>query len=159
MSWIPDIYGVVSMSGIQDIIWHGRCYFCFMSKLVKPKFDFVEKVIQKGIESIEDKIPEWEVNRQEKIKKANQEVAKKFAEQFGIQSIPNIEDPIRNMLNDHIIYEVKRKRLTHATLANIALTSRSRITAILNRNIQEVSIDSLLKILGCLGVSVKITLD
>jgi hypothetical protein len=50
-----------------------------------------------------------------------------------------------------------RKRLTHAQVARLARTSRTRITAILNSNTKDVSTDLLLRVLYALGYTAKIT--
>ncbi len=49
------------------------------------------------------------------------------------------------------------KNLTHAQVAGLARTSRTRITAILNRNTKAVSTDLLLRVLYSLGYTAKIT--
>jgi plasmid maintenance system antidote protein VapI len=47
--------------------------------------------------------------------------------------------------------------LTHAQVAKIAQTSRTRLTAILNRNTANVSTDLMLRILAALGYRTRIT--
>ena len=59
-------------------------------------------------------------------------------------------------LNDKIIEVVKKKRLTHSEVAQLAHTSRTRVTAILNRNTQDTSTDLMLRVLASLGVKVKL---
>ena len=63
---------------------------------------------------------------------------------------------LRAYLNDKIIELVTRKRITHAQVAQLAGTSRSRVTAILNRNVKDVSTDLLLRVLGSLGYRAEI---
>jgi len=46
--------------------------------------------------------------------------------------------------------------ITHANLAKLASTSRPRVTAILNGNLEGVSTDLLLRILAALGVKVQL---
>jgi plasmid maintenance system antidote protein VapI len=41
--------------------------------------------------------------------------------------------------------------LTHAQVAKLAGTSRTRVTALLNRNTKDISSDLMLRILGALG--------
>ncbi len=53
---------------------------------------------------------------------------------------------------------VKKRNLTHAQVAEMAGTSRTRITAILNDNLTNVSSDLLIRILDSLGYRVKISL-
>jgi plasmid maintenance system antidote protein VapI len=47
--------------------------------------------------------------------------------------------------------------MTHAQLAKLTGTSRSRITALINRNTKDISTDLMLRVLGKLGVSARIT--
>lgn len=64
---------------------------------------------------------------------------------------------IRSQINDKIIDAVKRSGLTHAQVAKAARTSRSRLTAILNRDRSHVSTDLLLRILMALGYRTKMS--
>lgn len=52
---------------------------------------------------------------------------------------------------------VRRRGITHAEIARLAGTSRTRVTAILNDNLEHVSIDLLVRILGGLGYAVKVS--
>lgn len=67
-----------------------------------------------------------------------------------------IEIDVRSSLVDKITAAVAKRRLTHAQVAKLAHTSRTRITAILNRNTDGVSTDLLLRILGRLGFRARI---
>ena len=67
-----------------------------------------------------------------------------------------MEIEFRSNLNDKIIEVVAKKGLTHADVARLALTSRTRVTAILNRNTQDISSDLMLRVLSSLGVRVKL---
>ena len=60
-------------------------------------------------------------------------------------------------LTRRIIQEVSRRQLTHAQAAELAGTSRSRMTAILNGNVLDVSTDLLLRILAALGLRAKVS--
>lgn len=93
-----------------------------------------------------------------KIKK-NSVVAKnsaELAEVLGLSPNDGLEFEIRSDLNNKIIEIVKKKQLTHAQVAKLAKTSRTRITAIMNRNTFETSTDLMLRILSCLGVKAKL---
>ena len=57
-------------------------------------------------------------------------------------------------LLEEILRQVKRAGLTHQELARLSRTSRPRVTAILNGNLEGVSTDLLLRILSGLGVRV-----
>lgn len=63
----------------------------------------------------------------------------------------------RIALAERISREVARRKLTHAQAAKLAATSRSRMTAILNGGLGDISTDLLLRILASLGVRVKPT--
>jgi predicted XRE-type DNA-binding protein len=64
---------------------------------------------------------------------------------------------VRSALNTKIIDVIRRRGLTHAQLATLAGTSRTRITAIANRNTKDISTDLMLRVLGAMGVAAKIT--
>src|SRR5690348_3275909 len=59
-------------------------------------------------------------------------------------------------LNEKIIEVVNERALAHALVANLAHTSRTRVTAILNRNTHDISMDLMLWVLGSLGVHAKL---
>ncbi len=77
-----------------------------------------------------------------------------LASALGLTPADAVEIEVRSTLNDKIIEIVAKQRLTHAQVAKIAETSRTRMTAILNRNTQDVSTDLLLRILARLGYRV-----
>ena len=52
---------------------------------------------------------------------------------------------------------VGKEKITHAEVAKRAGTSRTRVTAILNDNLEHVSTDLLIRILGSLGYRVRIS--
>lgn len=80
----------------------------------------------------------------------------KLAEALGLSAIDAAEMEVRSELNDKIIKIVKSEALTHAQVAKLAGTSRTRLTAIMNRNLYEVSTDLLLRILAGLGYQAKL---
>jgi predicted XRE-type DNA-binding protein len=77
-----------------------------------------------------------------------------LASALGLTPADAVEIEVRSTLNDKIIEIVAKQSLTHAQVAKIAETSRTRMTAILNRNTQDVSTDLLLRILARLGYRV-----
>ena len=83
--------------------------------------------------------------------------AAELAKQLGLSPADGAEIELRSALNSKIIEAVCRKGLTHAQVAHLARTSRTRVTAILNRNTKAVSTDLLLRILYSLGFTAKIT--
>jgi predicted XRE-type DNA-binding protein len=83
--------------------------------------------------------------------------AGELAEALGLSKAEGVEISVRSALNTKIIEVVKKQGLTHAEIATMVGTSRTRMTAILNRNTQDVSTDLLLRVLGALGVTAKMT--
>lgn len=82
-----------------------------------------------------------------------------LAEVIGVSAAEAREWEVRYALLKHLKEIVRRKKITHAAIAQRARTSRTRITAILNDNIENVSSDLLIRILGALGYSVTITVS
>lgn len=85
--------------------------------------------------------------------------ASELADVLGLTSADAVEMEIRSDLNAKIIEVVKRKGLTHAQVAKLAETSRTRVTALLNRNTHQISTDLMLRILGALGIYARIKFD
>jgi predicted XRE-type DNA-binding protein len=83
--------------------------------------------------------------------------ASELAKALGLSPADGAEIELRSTLNSKIIEAVHRKNLTHAQVARLARTSRTRVTAILNRNTKAVSTDLLLRVLYSLGYTAKIT--
>jgi predicted XRE-type DNA-binding protein len=54
---------------------------------------------------------------------------------------------------------VRSEGLTHAEVARRGATSRTRVTAILNGNLESVSSDLLIRLLGALGYRVKVSVS
>lgn len=74
----------------------------------------------------------------------------------------DLSDPDRAALEmqlelaERIALEVRRLEVTHANLARLAGTSRPRVTAILNGNLEGVSTELLLRLLAALKVRVEL---
>ena len=83
--------------------------------------------------------------------------AGELAEVLGLERADGIEFAVRSALNTKIIEVMKKRKLTHAQVAAVAGTSRTRVTAIVNRNTKDISTDLMLRVLGALGVSAKVT--
>lgn len=83
--------------------------------------------------------------------------AASLAKALGLSPAEGAEIELRSNLNSKIIEAVHRKGLTHAQVARLARTSRTRITAIMNRNTKDISTDLLLRVLYALGYAAKIT--
>ena len=82
--------------------------------------------------------------------------AAELARAFGLTPADGAEIELRSDLNSKIVAVVQRKGLTHAQVARLARTSRTRVTAIMNRNTKDVSTDLLLRVLYALGYTAKI---
>ena len=82
--------------------------------------------------------------------------AAEVAKALGLTPADGAKIALRSDLNSKIVEVVERKGLTHAQVARLARTSRTRVTAILNRNTKEVSTDLLLRVLYSLGYTAKI---
>jgi predicted XRE-type DNA-binding protein len=81
--------------------------------------------------------------------------AKQLAK-LGLAPADGMDIEFRSDLNDRIIEVVAKKGLTHADVARRAHTSRTRVTAILNRNTHDISTDVMLRVLASLGVQAKL---
>jgi predicted XRE-type DNA-binding protein len=84
--------------------------------------------------------------------------AGELAKALGLTPTDGAEIELRSELNSKIAEIVRRKALTHAEVARLAKSSRTRITAILNRNTKNVSTDLLLRVLYALGYTAKLTI-
>ena len=82
--------------------------------------------------------------------------ARELAQVLGLSPAEGMEIEFRSNLNDKIIEVVAKKGLTHSDVARLARTSRTRVTAILNRNTHDISTDLMLRVLASLGVRVKL---
>jgi len=84
--------------------------------------------------------------------------SKELANALGLTPADGAEIALRSELNSKIVEIVARKKLTHAEVARLAKSSRTRVTAILNRNTKNVSTDLLLRVLYALGYTAKLTI-
>jgi predicted XRE-type DNA-binding protein len=82
--------------------------------------------------------------------------AGELAKALGLSPADGAEIGLRSELNTKIIEEVRRRGLTHAEVARLARTSRTRVTAVLNRNTKDISTDLLLRLLYALGWTARV---
>jgi len=68
-----------------------------------------------------------------KIKPVLTKNAKELAVALGFNEAVGLEFEIRSDINDKIIETVMKQGLTHAQVAKLAKTLRTRVTALLNR--------------------------
>jgi predicted XRE-type DNA-binding protein len=92
-----------------------------------------------------------------KIKPIVTRTAAELADVLGLTPADAMEFEIRYHLNSKIIDAVKKSGLTHVQIARLTRTSRTRLTALLNRNATHISTDLMLRILLSLGYRAKIT--
>ena len=77
--------------------------------------------------------------------------ADELASYLGLDSADAAEIEFKMDLNNRIIEIVKKKKLTHEKVAKLAGSSRTRMTALMNRNTKDISIDLMLRVLSSLG--------
>ncbi|MGH9783749.1 MAG: XRE family transcriptional regulator [Terriglobia bacterium] len=82
-----------------------------------------------------------------------------LAEILGLSPADAREWQVRYALLRHLKEIVRKRKITHAVIAERAGTSRTRITAILNDRLENVSSDLLIRILGSLGYGVRVTVS
>jgi predicted XRE-type DNA-binding protein len=82
--------------------------------------------------------------------------SRELAGVLGLSEADRAAMEVQLELAAQIGVEVRRTGMTHARLAQLAATSRPRVTSILNGNLEGVSTDLLLRILAALGVRVQL---
>jgi predicted XRE-type DNA-binding protein len=76
---------------------------------------------------------------------------------LGLSSTEAKEWQVQHALLTRFKQIVRAHRLTHAEIARRSGTSRTRVTAILNDDLEHVSTDLLIRILASLGYRVKVS--
>jgi predicted XRE-type DNA-binding protein len=76
---------------------------------------------------------------------------------LGLSEATAREWQVQHMLLKRLKEIVHTQRITHAAIAKRAGTSRTRVTAILNDDLEHVSSDLLIRILASLGYRVKVS--
>jgi predicted XRE-type DNA-binding protein len=82
--------------------------------------------------------------------------AEELAKALGLKPADGAEIRLRSELNSKIVEVVGQKGLTHDQVARLAGTSRTRVTAIMNRNTIDISTDLMLRVLYALGYKASI---
>ena len=80
-----------------------------------------------------------------------------LAEKLGLSALAVKEWQVQRVLLKKLKEIVRREQMTHAEIAKRAGTSRSRVTAILNDDLEHVSTDLLIRILAAIGYRVKVS--
>jgi len=92
-----------------------------------------------------------------KIKPVIAKNPEELAAHIGLSPAAVKEWQVQHVLLKHLKAIVAREKITHAEIARRAGTSRSRITAILNDDLEHVSSDLLIRTLASLGYRVKVS--
>lgn len=82
-----------------------------------------------------------------------------LAKVLGLKAADAYEWEVQANLLAKLREVVNKSKLTHEQVAKKAGTSRTRITSILNANLDHVSTDLLIRILGSLGYEVNISVS
>jgi len=93
-----------------------------------------------------------------KTKPIKTSTAVELAQALNLNSAHAYEWEVQATLLKKLKEVCEKHNLTHAKIALSAKTSRTRITAILNGNLDNVSTDLLIRILGSLGYEAKISI-
>src|SRR5882762_11428826 len=80
-----------------------------------------------------------------------------LAEALGLSTAAAKEWQVQHALLKRLKEIVRRQKVTHAESAKRAGTSRTRVTAILNDDLEHVSSDLLIRILASLGYWVRVS--
>ncbi len=92
-----------------------------------------------------------------KIKPVIVRTPEELAGALGLPGVAAKEWQVQHILLTRLKEIIHRKKMTHAEIAKRAGTSRTRVTAILNDDLQHVSSDLLIRILASLGYRVKVS--
>ena len=92
-----------------------------------------------------------------RLKPVVAKTTEELAEALGLSALAAKEWQVQHALLKRLKEIVLRQKITHAEVAKRAGTSRTRVTAILNDDLNHVSSDLLIRILGALGYRVRIS--
>ena len=82
-----------------------------------------------------------------------------LARTLGLTSVDSQEWQVQYALLKRLRRAVDELGLTHAEVARRGASSRTRVTSILNGNLDNVSSDLLIRLLGALGYRVKVSVS
>lgn len=92
-----------------------------------------------------------------RVKPSVAKTPEELAEVLGLSTADAKEWRVQNDLLKRLQAIVRKEKITHTRLARLAGTSRTRVTAILNGDLDHVSSDLLIRILAALGYRVKVS--
>ena len=94
-----------------------------------------------------------------KIKTVTARTPEALAHTLGLSAVESQEWQVQHALLKGLRRIVRDEALTHADVAKRAGSSRTRVTAILNGNLDNVSSDLLIRLLGALGCRVRVSVS
>jgi predicted XRE-type DNA-binding protein len=92
-----------------------------------------------------------------KIKPIVARTPEDLADALGLPRVAAKEWQFQHVLLARLKEITRRQKITHSEIARRAGTSRTRVTSILNDDLQHVSSDLLIRILASLGYHVKVS--
>jgi hypothetical protein len=92
-----------------------------------------------------------------KVKPIVAHTPEELAAHLGLSRAAAKEWQVQHLLLKRLKEIAAREGITHAEIARRAGTSRTRVTAILNDDLEHVSSDLLIRIIGSLGYRVKVS--
>jgi predicted XRE-type DNA-binding protein len=92
-----------------------------------------------------------------KLKPVVARTPEELAAALGLSDVAAKEWQVQHVLAKRLKEIARRQKITHTEVAKRAGTSRTRVTAILNDDLEHVSSDLLIRILASLGYRVKVS--
>ncbi len=92
-----------------------------------------------------------------RVKPVVAKTPEQLAEALGLPQADAREWQVQHALASRLREIVRKRNYTHAQIAALSGTSRTRVTAILNGDLEHVSTDLLIRILASLGYKVRVS--
>ena len=92
-----------------------------------------------------------------KVKPVVAKTSRALAEALGLPAAEARECQVQHDLAARHKEIARKEKYTHAHIATLSGTSRTRVTAILNDNLEHVSTDLLIRLLASLGYRVRVS--
>ncbi len=92
-----------------------------------------------------------------KVKTIKATTPEELARTLGLSDIEAQEWKVQHAMLKKLRQAIKSQPITHAEIARKAGSSRTRVTAILNGNLDNVSSDLLIRLLGAVGYAVRVS--
>ena len=127
-----------------------------MGVYVKPFAKLIESSVEKTVGKVGEGLGEFENNY---IFHRNKRYLKKFGRDLGVFPEEKQESEIMTQLTERLIQEISKRQLTQKNVAYLCQSSRTRVNAVVNYRLQNISIALLIRMLSCLGVRIKIMME